>query len=52
MFVAGKMMDCDMHRRQTRKGKMESQLVVLPDADISEPECDEEDLEMENNMER
>lgn len=26
------------------------QLVVLPDADISEPECDEEDLEMENNM--
>ena len=32
------MMDCDVERRQTRSGRMATRLVLLPDADISEPD--------------
>jgi len=33
-------MDCDVERRKTRSGRMATQLVLLPDADISEPDND------------
>jgi len=40
------MMDCDLHRdlhrRQTRSGRVQTQLVLLPDADVSEPENEAE----------
>jgi len=39
-FFQLKMMDCDIERRRTRSGRMATQLVLLPDADISEPEND------------
>ena len=39
-------MDCDLVRRQTRSGRKVTQLVLLPDADISEPE-NESDSEYE-----
>ena len=34
------MMDCDLERRKTSIGRMVSRLILLPDADVSDPEND------------
>lgn len=39
-------MDCDLDRRQTRAGRVTTQLVLLPDADVSDQE-NESDSEIE-----
>ncbi|KAL1245456.1 PiggyBac transposable element-derived protein [Trichinella spiralis] len=36
-------MDCDLHVRLTRSGRIIQKLIVLPDVDISEPETDSVD---------
>lgn len=41
-----KMMDCDIERRRTRNGRTFTQLVLLPDADISDPD-NESDSDVE-----
>jgi hypothetical protein len=37
------MMDCDVVRRRTRSGQVATQIVLLPDADISDPENESDD---------
>ena len=41
-------MDCDLVRRRTRSGRVATQLVLLPDADISDPE-NESDSDFEQD---
>ncbi|KRX34504.1 hypothetical protein T05_12744 [Trichinella murrelli] len=36
-------MDCDLNVRLSRSGRIIQELIVLPDADISEPEMDSDD---------
>ncbi|KRX75968.1 hypothetical protein T06_6783 [Trichinella sp. T6] len=36
-------MDCDLNARLSRSGRIIQELIVLPDADISEPEMDSDD---------
>jgi len=40
MFVAFAAIDCDVVRRSTRSGRSVTQIVLLPDADRSDPEND------------
>lgn len=45
-------MDCDVERRRTRSGRMVTRLVLLPDADISDPENESDsDVEPDSNQE-
>jgi hypothetical protein len=42
-------MDCDIVRRRTRSGRVATQIVLFPDADVSDPENDSDDEFPANN---